>query len=205
MPAQGFMIGLENRLRNVVGVERIVVELDDQGLSAIRVSIDAGSDEAQVLEGIRSILGTYGLRGGGRRPSITELPDLTPADLVPDLMVAVERLVHEQRPEISIRPDGLGNLALVLTRGDVAVEEHSDATPAGVTRAMAVAVAKLEGLAPPDRISLLVDLIDGARVLTTLAKQGDRMAAGAAVASTSPAAALYDAVHGALIDLDRQP
>ncbi|MGH8929032.1 MAG: hypothetical protein ACRDWH_11815, partial [Acidimicrobiia bacterium] len=57
--------GLRQRLENLEGVAGIHLDLTETGLSGIRVTLVEGADEAMVLERIRSMLVTYGLRSPG--------------------------------------------------------------------------------------------------------------------------------------------
>ncbi|MGH9894109.1 MAG: hypothetical protein ACREA0_19440, partial [bacterium] len=54
--------GLRQRLENLEGVASIQLELAAAGLSGIRVTLSEGAEEAMVLERIRAMLVTYGLR-----------------------------------------------------------------------------------------------------------------------------------------------
>lgn len=56
------MTGLESRLQAVEGVKSIELELGEEGLEGITVSLVEGADEVSVLEGIRRLLVAYGTK-----------------------------------------------------------------------------------------------------------------------------------------------
>lgn len=214
------MIGLEDRLRSVAGVESITIELGDEGLEAIRVSIAEGADEAEVLEDIRRILIAYGLRS--RRPGLLrgrrEVPEIVPelkvdppvagrpepeptAEPKPVAEPATEGALAGGRPAVRVRPGGKGLVVSLTDPGGRVVEATADRTPMGAAEAMARAVVEWHGWALPDKVSVIVDHLDGEPVVTMLVRRGEGAGASAALVGPSLPDALYEATVQALATL----
>lgn len=184
------MIGLEDRLRRVIGVADLTIELGEEGLDSIRVRIDDDSDEGTVLEEIRRILVAYGLRS--RRPS---------KDLESEIVTATE--VGSEpggRPRILVGPRGSG-LVVKLSADDRQVEATGERSPIGVAEAMVRAVAEWEGEMDPERIAVSLDELDGVPVVTILARREGRTAVACASCSVSLAGGIYNAADTVLREL----
>lgn len=172
--------GLRQRLEALDGVSSIQLELGDTGLSGIRVTLAEGADEAMVLERIRAMLVTYGLR--------------VPESLgqVPTRVFAADELVTE------IEEDGQ-MLRVAVTGSDDSVVTVVDPTPLAAARAVADARAQLTGAVGAEVMWIGLDQIGNWRVLTVLAAVGEeRVNAGSAVVTEGWADALDRAVAAAL-------
>lgn len=166
--------GLRQRLENLEGVAGIQLELADTGLSGIRVTLTEGADEAVVLERIRSMLITYGLRSPGPVTTTTTQRD-------------------PERIRTSIRPEGDGMRVEVSAEGKIVVR-LVDASPLAAARAVAEGRASLSGQPVPEILWIGLDAVGNYRILTVLAKAGDRTRVGAAVVESGWAEALDEAV-----------
>ncbi len=186
------MNGLERRLRGVAGVADLTIELGETGLDGIRVRIDEGCDEAEVLEDIRRILVAYGLRSrkpDGGRPA--GLPVLGPA--VADDLGA--------RPSVRVRPSAEG-LAVEIATPTHSVLEAGARSPIGAAEAMVRAVARLEGVRRPDRMAMALDELDGVRVITMLGRRGPQVVVSTAICDPSLADGLFDAARRLVSSLE---
>jgi len=207
------MTGLEDRLRKVVGVTDIVVELGAEGLEGIRVRMSEGAEESEVLEEIRRILVAYGLKATGRRrrnaqaipplelgveipPSDVEAPE-GPASSEPDFSG-----ISGSLPSAAILPID-GRLVARLEDGDRTVEATAEATPLGATEAMIRATADWRGARIPDRIAVDRLDIDGTDVVVLVARRDDLVASASSVVSPDLAAALAEAASSIMDRLDR--
>jgi hypothetical protein len=173
--------GLRQRLEALEGVSSIQLELGDTGLSGIRVTLAEGADEAMVLERIRAMLVTYGLRApetvGSRRGS---------------RVFAADELVTEI--------DEAGQMLRVAVKGnDDSVVTLVDPTPLAAARAIAEARAQLTGADSVEVMWIGLDQIGDWRVLTVLASVGqEKVNAGSAVVTEGWTDALDRAVAAAL-------
>lgn len=171
--------GLRQRLEALEGVSSIQLELGEGGLSGIRVTLAEGADEAMVLERIRAMLVTYGLRAPEQLAS-TPVIDVEAAEFVADLGEEGDRLRVEVR-------GGGEEVVLVV-----------DPTPLAAARAIAEARARLAGAPPAEVLWIGLDQVGSWRVLTVLAARDEnRVQAGAAVVGDDWAAALNRAVAAA--------
>jgi hypothetical protein len=185
--------GLERRLRQVEGVADLTIELGDAGLEGIRVKINEGSDESEVMEGIRRILVAYGLR------SRSQTNEVGIPDLGNEPSVNGDSALPEASP--NVRPSEQG-LIVEVGSGTHTVSEVGERSPVGVADAMVRAVAKWKGVEPPSRIALALDELDGERVITLLARRRDRLAVSAAVCLPKLADGLYRASVDVLSGLE---
>ncbi|MGH8957389.1 MAG: hypothetical protein ACRDVK_01810 [Acidimicrobiia bacterium] len=171
--------GLRQRLENLEGVASIQLELADTGLSGIRVTLSEGAEEAMVLERIRAMLVTYGLRApeqvtGSRMESADE------TDLVAVLSQEGERL------RVEVRGGGESVSAIV------------DPSPISAARAVAAARAQLLGQPAPEVVWIGLDQIGSFSVLTILAARADeKVSAGSVVVEGDWAQALNRALAAA--------
>jgi hypothetical protein len=186
------MMGLEDRLRRVIGISDLTIELGEAGLESIRVRIDDGTDEAAVLEEIRRILVAYGLRS--RRT------DVGSRRAEPSRSHSVGEAEGRTRPRITVGPHESG-LFVRLSEGDRTVERTGERSSIGVAEAMIKAVAEWEGLLAPDRIALALDELDDTAVITILARREGRTAVSAASCAMSLAGGIYQAARDVVTDL----
>lgn len=203
------MIGLEERLRTVDGVTSIKVELGDEGVDAIKVEVAEGADEADVLEEIRRVLVSYGLRSkrpgwrlGSRRGSPAIIAGSSRDDDVPDIG---EPVAHDldlpEPPRVSVGQGGDG-LVISVVQGDRRAEATSDISPIGAAEAMARVVSEFHGLTRPDRVAVVMHELDGERVVTLMLRSGGKTALTAELARPLLHDALYIATERALRELD---
>jgi hypothetical protein len=172
--------GLRQRLENLEGVASIHLELAETGLSGIRVTLIEGADEAHVLERIRSMLVTYGLRSPGR--------------LEADTLKSEPEATKANRIETSITPEGDGMRVEVRGEGR-SVVRLVDATPLAAAVAVAEGRAILEGKPHPQVLWIGLDIIGDWKILTVLVKSGTEVArVGSAVVISGWAEALDEAV-----------
>jgi hypothetical protein len=216
------MIGLEDRLRTVEGVASIRVELGEEGVDAIKVEVVPGADEAGVLEEIRKVLVSYGLRsrrpgwrlGTKRSPAIiaevagaageTPAPQERPAEVESPAEVEIPAPADagaDDLPRVTVHQGGRG-LVISITAGQRSAEASSDISPIGAAEAMARVVAEFHGLSRPDRVAVVMHELDGERVVTLLARRGDRSVVAAEPARPLLHDALYLATERVLRDLE---
>lgn len=207
------MTGLEDRLRKVVGVTDIVVELGAEGLEGIRVRLSEGAEESEVLEEIRRILVAYGLKATGRRRRGAQA--IPPLELgiempLPDEEAPGDRIPAEpdsedlsgSQPSASILPVD-GRLVARLEDGTRTVEATAEATPLGATEAMIRATADWRETRIPDRIAVDRMDIDGTDVVVLVARRDDLVVSASSVVAPDLAAALAEAASSILDRLDR--
>ena len=207
------MTGLEDRLRKVVGVTDIVVELGAEGLEGIRVRLSEGAEESEVLEEIRRILVAYGLKATGRRGRRAQaIPPLElgidmppsgeagPEDAV--LAAPASENVAEPQPSASILPID-GRLVARLEDGSRTVEATAEATPLGATEAMIRATADWRRARVPDRIAVDRLDIDGIDVVVLVARRDDLVVSASSVVAPDLAAALAEAAAAIMDRLER--
>ena len=170
--------GLRQRLENLEGVASIHLELAETGLSGIRVTLTDGADEAHVLEKIRSMLVTYGLRTPGRVEGISKAGTADVNDGIHTI----------------ITPEGDGMKVEVRGQGQ-SVVRLVEATPLAAGIAVAEGRAILEGRPVPQVLWIGLDLIGDWRILTILL-QDDGVApqVGSAVVVSGWAEALDEAI-----------
>lgn len=175
--------GLRQRLENLEGVASIHLELAETGLSGIRVTLIEGADEAHVLEKIRSMLVTYGLRSPGR--------------LEADPFKSEPKTPKADHIETLITPEGDGMRVEVRTEGK-SVVRVVDATPMAAAVAVAEGRAILEGRSAPQVLWIGLDTIGEWKILTVLVKdEGQAARVGSAVVTMGWAQALDRAVANA--------
>jgi hypothetical protein len=174
---------LQHRLQNLEGVAAIELDLADAGLAGIKVTLNEGADETQVLERIRSLLVTYGLR------SQPGLPVQSPSPIVarpPDAIWT------------KITPEGDG-MRVEVGRGRRRVSRLAAAEPMAAAQAVVDARCELEGRQSPKVVYLGLDRVGEHRVLTVIVG-GDHATpeVGAAMVTDGWAAALGKAVDRTL-------
>ncbi|HEY5684516.1 MAG TPA: hypothetical protein VIY70_04005 [Acidimicrobiia bacterium] len=185
------MNGLERRLRGVAGVADLTIELGDGGLDGIRVRIDEGSDEAEVLENIRRILVAYGLRS--RKHSAEPSAGLP--------VLGEQPKVGSAEPWARVRPTADG-LAVEIANSTHSVLEAGERSPIGAAEAMVRAVARFRGMHRPERLAIALDDLDGVRVITMLGRRGPAVAVSAAVCEPSLTEGLFAAADALVADLE---
>jgi len=170
--------GLRQRLENLEGVAGIELELAETGLSGIRVTLRDGADEGVVLERIRSMLITYGLRSPGPVTATTQ-PE-----------------PKEGRIRTAITPEGDG-MRVEVNADEKSVVRLVDASPLAAARAVAEARAILNGRPAPEILWIGLDAVGEYKILTVLAKSDGEARVGAAVVDSGWAEALDEAVSKA--------
>lgn len=207
------MTGLEDRLRKVIGVTDIVVELGAEGLEGIRVRLSEGAEESEVLEEIRRILVAYGLKATGRRGRGAQaIPPLElgidmppPGEEASEGAVLAEPAsenVSDPQPSARILPID-GKLVARLEDGSRTVEATAEATPLGATEALIRATADWRGAQVPDRIAVDRLDIDGIDVVVLVARRDDLVVSASSVVAPDLAAALAEAAAGIMDRLER--
>ncbi|MGQ0849446.1 MAG: hypothetical protein ACT4OP_10065 [Actinomycetota bacterium] len=155
--------GLRQRLENLEGVAGIQLELAEGGLSGIRVTLSEGADEALVLERVRAMLVTYGLRS----------PD--------PITEAVSNGGVVDEIEISIAQEGEAMRVVVAGLGEIVVQVV-EPTPLAAARAVARGRARLLGRPEPEVLWIGLDLVGDWKILTVLSRlPGGKVTVGAAV------------------------
>jgi hypothetical protein len=172
--------GLRQRLENLAGVSGIHLELTETGLSGIRVTLEDEADEAEVLERIRSLLVTYGLR------SPTPVSTLSEPEIV-DIRT-------RSTVTTSIAPDGEG-MRVDVSDGEHNVTRVVEATPLAAAQAVAEGRAELSGREPPSVLWVGLDRVGEWRILTVLMRrEGQLPTVGASLVTSGWATALDEAV-----------
>lgn len=172
--------GLRQRLEAIPGVSSIQLELGDSGLTGIRVTLAEGADEAMVLDRIRAMLVTYGLKAP---ESVT--PGFSRVFAADELVTEIEEAGELLRVEV--KADGDAVVTLV------------DPTPLAAARAVGKARAQLTGATNVEVMWIGLDQIGNWRILTVLASVGDEQVnAGSAVVTSGWADALDRAVAAAI-------
>lgn len=206
------MTGLEDRLRKVVGVTDIVVELGAEGLEGIRVRLSEGAEESEVLEEIRRILVAYGLKSSGRRGRGTQA--IPPLELGIEMPLLDEEApddgssresesgaVSGSLPKATIRPIE-GRLVARLEDGYRTVEASAEATPLGATEAMIRVTAEWRGARIPHRIAVDRLDIDGTDVVVLVARRDNDVVSASSVVDPDLAAALAEAAFSIMDRLE---
>jgi hypothetical protein len=173
--------GLRQRLENLEGVAAIHLELAESGLSGIRVSLEREADEAEVLERIRSLLVTYGLRAP------------TPVSTI------IEPVWREAASiATTIIPEGEG-MRVEVSGTSESVVKLVEATPLAAAQAVAEGRARLSGVEVPSVLWIGLDSVGEWRILTVLLRTGEAVpTVGASVVAGGWADALDRAVEAAL-------
>ena len=171
--------GLRQRLESLEGVADIHLEIAEAGLVGIRITLTEGADEALVLDRVRSMLVTYGLRPPGR---LDDIPRIGRSAL------------PEARTKTLISPEGEGMRVEIRGEGK-SVVRLVGASPLAAAIAVAEGQALLEGRPPPQVLWIGLDAIGEWKVLTVLVRHEiGPVRVGAAVVSSGWADALDEAV-----------
>lgn len=184
------MGGIEERLRNIEGVGDIQLELGDEGLQSIRVTLSEGGDEAEVLDEVRRILAAYGLRSRRDLRRVWARPGSTlgPGSVSPTL---------PEEPSVSVRRVEEG-LEVEARLGERVIVRREPATPTGAARAMAAAWSALHGGAAPHVDGAGVAAVGAHRVVVVVVvRSGREPVAGCALLSNGLTDALWRAVAAA--------
>lgn len=171
--------GLRQRLASLEGVADIQLDLTDEGLAGIRVTLQEGAEEAMVLERIRAMLVTYGLRA--------------PEPIVPD-----PEPVAPESDEITAALSQEGDRLRVEVKGQgEVVSSVVEPSPLHAARAVAEGRAKISGVPIREVLWIGLDQIGEYRVLTVLTALDTSVAAGSAVVEGDWARALNQALAAA--------
>jgi len=171
--------GLRQRLEGIEGVSSIQLELGDAGLTGIRVTLAEGAEEATVLDRIRAMLVTYGLKS----PE-TVTPGFSRVFAADELVTKIEEAGQLLRVEVK----GAGEAVINLV----------DPTPLAAARAVGKARAQLTGHSDAEILWIGLDQVGSWRILTVLASVDGGVKAGAAVVTSGWTNALDRAVAAAL-------
>jgi hypothetical protein len=175
--------GLRHRLESLEGVASIELELGDEGLAGIRVTLTEGADEAELLESIRSLLVAYGVRS---EPQPADGASIKAADMGETIT--------------TIEPEG-DLLRIQVGRGGRRASRTVPPEPLAAAQAVADARAELEGRLPARVLWMGLDRIGAWRVLTVLSgREGAEPEVGAAVVSKGWEEAVGKAVGRSLPD-----
>lgn len=204
------MTGLEDRLKKVGGVADIVVELDADGLAGVRVRLNEGAQETDVLEEIRRILVAYGLKATRRRTAPTSIPslELGVEDSPEDPATDDTGDPPPPAPSATAAPVSVsvvpvdGRLIARLSDESRIVESSAEATPLGATEAMIRATAEWRGVPPPNRIAVDRLDIDGVDVVVLVARRRDLVVTASSVVTSGLGDALGEAAARVMDRLD---
>lgn len=169
--------GLRQRLAGIDGVADIQLDLTDEGLSGIRVTLQEGAEEAMVLERIRAMLVTYGLRPPDQVKQVEPVKETT------DVIAVLGQEGDRMRVEVRGRGETIVSVV--------------DPSPLNAARAVASARAQITGSATREVIWIGLDQIGGYRILTVLTALDASVVAGAAVVESDWADALNQALAAA--------
>lgn len=113
------MSRLANRLEDIPGVESVVIDLSDDG-GGINVRLVAGADEAEVMDRLRTVLISYGVRSDRPLP-VESLPGPGSLD-TPDLGVAVKITPIETGARVEVETRSVRSFRLV-SRGRLSIAQ----------------------------------------------------------------------------------
>ncbi len=188
------MTGLEDRLRSVAGIVGITIELGEEGLEGIRVRLEDGADESEVLEEIRRILIAYGLKPRSFDAATGRLP-------LPEILPDAPAVAPSAEPHVSMR--GVGDRVEVkLADEHHEVVKLADASALGSAEAMVRAVAEWFSLPVPNRVAVSRLKLDGEDVVAVLLRSRGKAAAAAGHSPEGLVKALYMSTRSALETLD---
>ncbi len=182
MAEQSVSSNLATRLQDIEGVASVVVDLDESG-GGISVRLKPGANEAEVMEKLRSLLVTYGVRSGDR-----------------------PRLRVGRRPqpptggsgwgvEVRITPLPGGATRIEVTSPKVKSFRIVPATAPAITQGLSDAWCQVLGRIPVEIVSVS---LDDSGVLTVVASDGKKQTVGKADVSVGWTNALVSAVGMAL-------
>lgn len=168
--------GLVGRIEDIPGVAAVTVDLEGPG-RGIDIRLDAGADEAVVLEELRALLAAYGVpkEGGRKNP--------------------VGRVSRRAGSSVSIKITPLQSGARVEAATKLVRSFRiAAAEPKSIAQAVADAWCQVVGRIPVEVTSVSVD--DG--VLTVTVSDGDVETTGVGSVDDGWSDALVSAVGGAL-------
>ncbi|MFQ5523971.1 MAG: hypothetical protein ACE5F5_10380, partial [Acidimicrobiia bacterium] len=174
----GVSSNLATRLQDIEGVASVVVDLDQSG-GGISVRLKPGANEAEVMERLRSLLVTYGVRSGdrprlrlGRRPQ--------PATVESDPGV-----------QVRITPLSAGGTRIEVQSPKVKSFRIVPAMAAAITQGLSDAWCQVLGRIPVEIVSVS---IDDSGMLTVVASDGKKQTVGHGHVSSGWTNALVSAV-----------
>ena len=182
MADNGVSSNLATRLQDIEGIASVVVDLDKSG-GGISVRLEPGANEAEVMEKLRSLLVTYGVRSGDRpRLKLGRRPQPPPAEPDPGI-------------KVQITPLSAGGTRIEVESPKVKSFRIVPATAAAITQGLSDAWCQVLGRIPVEIVSVSVD---DSGVLTVVASDGRNQTVGQARVSSGWTNALVSAVGTAL-------
>jgi citrate lyase gamma subunit len=184
MASNGVSSNLATRLQDIEGVASVVVDLDQSG-GGISVRLKPGANEAVVMEKLRSLLVTYGVRSGDRpRLKLGRTPQPPPARKPASLGV-----------EVRITPLSAGGTRVEVQSPKVKSFRVVPSTASAITQGLSDAWCQVLGRIPVEIVSVSVD---DSGLLTVVASDGKQQTEGRADVSAGWSNALVSAVGMAL-------
>ncbi len=97
------MPNLAHRLEDIPGVASVVVDLEDDGGGGINIRLVPGADESEVMDRLRTVLISYGVRPSRPLP-VESLPKARVLDAVPlGVEVRITPVKHGARVEVEAK------------------------------------------------------------------------------------------------------
>lgn len=155
------MSNLSNRLEDIPGVDSVVVDLSEEG-GGINIRLVPGADENQVMERLRTVLISYGVRSARPEP-VASLPFRRDTELAP-LGVKVRITPLQRGARVEVETKSVRSFRLVASER------------LAIAQGLADAWSQVVGRIPTELVS--VDLSDD--TLTVTARNGDQVTAGVA-------------------------
>ena len=184
MGRSGVSSNLATRLQDIEGVASVVVDLDESG-GGISVRLEPGANEAVVMEKLRNLLVTYGVRSGDRpRLKLGRHPQPSNAGSPVELGVGVR-----------ITPLSAGGTRIEVVSPKVKSFRVVPATASAITQGLSDAWCQVLGRIPVEIVSVS---IDDSGWLTVVASDGKQQTVGRADVSAGWSNALVGAVGMAL-------
>jgi len=155
------MSNLAHRLEDIPGVESVVVDLSDDG-GGINIRLVPGADENEVMERLRTVLISYGVRSARPLPAAT-LPERRNVEMAP-LGVRVRITPLERGARVEVESKSVRSFRVV------AADRHA------IAQGLADAWSQVVGRIPTELVSV------GVRggVIEVVARDGDRETIGTA-------------------------
>lgn len=173
------MSNLAHRLEDIPGVASVVVDLSEEG-GGINIRLVPGADEHQVMDRLRTVLISYGVRSARPDP-IPSLPERRHTELAP-LGVKVRITPLERGARVEVESKSVRSFRLVA----------SDRL--AIAQGLADAWSQVVGRIPTELASVSMS----AGTLTVIARNGERETTGTADVSEGWQRALALAVGRAI-------
>jgi hypothetical protein len=175
---------LATRLQDIEGVASVVVDLDESG-GGISVRLEPGANEALVMEQLRALLVTYGVRSGEQpRLKMGRSREHRPTPTPPTLGV-----------EVGITPLAAGGTRIEVVSPKVKSFRIVPATAPAITQGLSDAWCQVLGRIP---VEILEVSLDDSGILGVVASDGKQRSVGSADVAAGWSSALTSAVGQAL-------